>query len=112
MCRNNHHNKYNGYKNALMRHVNNKLRKNRKILFELNKSNRSHLSIEELTILGFEWQYFTEEIKNKTGNVRFCYDYGILPTDGENVNIVLKPYEGRHKKYLPAMAAEEQNQYA
>lgn len=111
MCRNSHHNKFNGYKNALIRHVNNKLRKNRKILLELLKSDKSELSKEELSITGYDWQYFTEEEKLKTGVHRYCYDYGIFcETDG-TFKIISKPYTGRSYKMNNQRAAEDQKPY-
>ncbi|MBK9399340.1 MAG: hypothetical protein IPN36_00360 [Bacteroidetes bacterium] len=112
MCRNTHHNKYNGYRNALMRHVNNKLRKNRKILFDLEKSNKIHLTREELSIIGFDWQYFTEERKSQAGISRYCYDYGIYCEQDDRIDVICKPYIGRNHKGNYGIAAEEQKHYS
>lgn len=111
MCRNAYHNKYNGYRNALIRHVNNKLRKNRKILFELEKSNKLYLSREELSITGFDWQYFTEERKSNEGTSRYCYDYGIYLENEERLSVITKPYSGRNYDGHLIRAEEDQKPY-
>ncbi len=111
MCRNAYHNKFNGYRNALMRHVNSKLRKNRKILCELLRSEKNKLSKEELSINGFDWQFFTEETKLESGVWRFCYDYGISYINNETVQIISKPYKSRNTGDNIGLAAEDLKHY-
>lgn len=112
MCRNAYHNKFNGFRNAMIRHVNNRLRKNRHILFELGKSRPGEMSKEELTINGFDWQYFTEEQKVNNTIQRFCYDYGIRMNNDNRVVVIAKNYRSTVPEAgVMEMAAEEPEDY-
>ena len=81
-CRNAYNNQLKAADNNYVRSINNKLRRNRRILESL-------LSREEETILvsrdylqqqGFMFNYCTHSYTNKKGDVYlFCYDYGYLP---------------------------------
>ncbi|MBL7924653.1 MAG: hypothetical protein JNL88_10690 [Bacteroidia bacterium] len=113
MCRNAYHNKYNGYRNAMIRYVNHKLRKNRHILAELSKAKTTELTREELSFNGYDWQYFTEErLQNSLVN-RFCYDYGIEIGDDELVRVIPRALKGTRKSHDPVnlVAAEAMGKY-
>lgn len=112
MCRNSYHNKYNGYRNAMIRHVNHKLRKNRHILFELIRANNTEISKEDLTYSGFDWQFFTEETKLNQVINRFCYDYGIEMKDQEDqIKVISKGMNGNRKKQQLTLVAENSGKY-
>ena len=82
-CRNNYNNKTNKDNTNLIRNVNNRLRKNWRVLEELNPKEKCKVSKKKLDTKGFEFNYFTSIYTTKTGNVYyFCYDQGYLKLDG------------------------------
>ena len=81
-CRNAYHNKNNKDSNNLVRNVNNLLRKNYRILEELNPTDKTKASKTKLLAKGFNFEYFTSIYTTKTGTVYyFVYDQGYLPLD-------------------------------
>jgi hypothetical protein len=107
MCRNSHHNKFNGYRNALIRHVNHKLRKNRFILSELSKGKENVYNRDELIYHGYDWQFFTEEMILTNHTQRFCYDFGLEFDSDNQVRIITKQYNKKTRKPKTiTMAAE------
>lgn len=78
-CRTAHHNKNNSDANNFMRNINNILRKNRRILMELNPSGTTKVSKTELLDRGFKFSYYTNEYMTKAGkSYKFCYEQGYL----------------------------------
>ena len=62
-----------------MRKVNNTLRKNRRILEELNPEGKRKIRREKLVKKGFDFEFFTNIYKTKAGDeYRFCYEQGYL----------------------------------
>lgn len=107
LCRNAYHNKSNGYRNALIRHVNHKLRRNRSILAELYKRDVSQISLEELSFLGFDLRFYTQENRFSNLQYRFCYDFGYhLDEESLSVKILDRPYNRRDSAGT-SMAAEQ-----
>jgi predicted nucleic acid-binding Zn ribbon protein len=83
-CRNTYNNKRNSDSNNLLRNVNNRLRKNYRILEELNPGDKTKASKSKLLAKGFDFEYFTNIYTAKTENVYyFVYDQGYLPLEGE-----------------------------
>lgn len=83
-CRNAYHNKINKDSKNLVRNVNNLLRKNYRILEELNPENKIKISRSKLIARGFNFDYFTSIYTTKTGNVYyFVYDQGYLPLEND-----------------------------
>ncbi len=83
-CRNSYNNKINKDKNNLVRNVNNRLRKNYRILEELNPLDKTKTSRTKLLAKGFSFDYFTSIYTTKSGNIYyFVYDQGYLPLEGE-----------------------------
>ncbi|WP_373057656.1 hypothetical protein [Zunongwangia sp. H14] len=90
-CRNAHHNKANRNENILVRNVNNQLRKNYKILQELNPENKGKTSKARLLEKGFSFNLITSIYTTKTGTVYyFVYDQGYLPLDNDFYALVKK----------------------
>jgi len=77
-CRNAYNNKQNKDSTNLMRNINNRLRKNYRILSDLNFNNgKSKTTQEKLTSEGFEFDYFTSLKTYKNGaEYRFVYNIG------------------------------------
>lgn len=92
-CRNLYNNKLNKDSNNLMRNINNKLRKNYRVLCELNQDGKTNVSKTKLQLNGFNFQFFTSIYTTKTGKVYyFVYDQGYLPLEGDWYMLVKKEY--------------------
>jgi len=90
-CRNNYNNQLNSQNYALVRNINNILKRNKRILEELAPAGKIKISRKKLTALNFNFEYFTNIYQTSTGNTYFfCYDYGYLPLQGDDVLIVHK----------------------
>jgi predicted nucleic acid-binding Zn ribbon protein len=89
-CRNTYNNRLNKDETAYMRNVNHTLRKNRRILKELNPSGKAKVTKQTLLSKGFSFKYFTHVFKNKEGKVYyFCYEQGYLPLDNDFFALVV-----------------------
>lgn len=90
LCKNNYYNKINRDETAYIRSVNRILRKNRKILKELNPDGKVTVKGDKLESKGFNFKYFTKIYKTKTGNIYyFCYEYGYLPLESNYYTLVI-----------------------
>ncbi|MFB0905003.1 MAG: hypothetical protein QMB11_11515 [Nonlabens sp.] len=88
-CRNVANNKLNRDSNALMRNINNRLRKNHRVLQELNPKDKSKVSRNKLLAAGFDFNFFTSIYTTKKGTVyHFVYDQGYLSMDDDYYLIV------------------------
>lgn len=88
-CRNAHNNNLNKDSTNLVRNVNNLLRKNYRILEELNPEGKTRLSKSKLLSKGFNFEYFTSIYTTKAGTVYyFVYDQGYLPLEGDYYALV------------------------
>jgi hypothetical protein len=89
LCRNNYNNQLNSNSYNLVRNVNNILKKNRRVLEELNPSGKTKTSREQMVSKGFNFKYLTHKYDTKTGKTyHFCYEYGYLPLEGSEVLLV------------------------
>ena len=79
-CRNTYNNRLNSDASNTVRNINNILRKNRRILQDLNKqSGKTMVSKDILLSNGFNFTYFTHTyITQKGFNYHFCYEQGYL----------------------------------
>jgi hypothetical protein len=83
-CRNNYNNRINSSGTESVRKVNNYLKKNRKILLDLNPTGKVTVHKDKLTNLGFNFNYFTHlYVTQKGSTYKFVYDYGYLPLDND-----------------------------
>ncbi|MAZ27792.1 MAG: hypothetical protein CL868_12045 [Cytophagaceae bacterium] len=83
-CRNSHNNRQNRDSKNLMRNINNKLRKNYRILETLNPEDKTKVIQSKLADAGFDFNYFTSIYTTKKGTVYyFVYDQGYLPLEGD-----------------------------
>ena len=79
-----YNNKVNKDSKNLIRNTNNRLRKNHKILSELNASGKTKVTRTKLFDKGFDFKFFTSIYKTKTGNVYFyLYDQGYLGLEND-----------------------------
>ncbi|MFT4663443.1 MAG: hypothetical protein ACI8YQ_001499 [Polaribacter sp.] len=78
-CRNTYNNKLNSDSTNFIRNINNILRKNRRILAELNPTGKLKLHRDKLLERGFKFSYFTNVYSTKAGKTyHYCYDQGYL----------------------------------
>ena len=90
-CRNNYNNKLNSNSNNYMRNINNILRKNRRILSDLNPEGKAKVPTKKLLEKGFNFNYYTNTYQTKKGATYFyCYDYGYLPIENDYQFLVKK----------------------
>ena len=71
-CRNTYNNKVNKESKNLIRNINNRLRKNYKVLSELNKTGKTKVTRNKLYDRGFDFRLFTSIYTTKTGNTYIC----------------------------------------
>ena len=72
-----------------MRNINNKLRKNYRILVEVNIDGKTKIAKSKLESLGFDFDYFTNLKVYKNGSeYKFIYDYGYKLLEEDFVLIV------------------------
>lgn len=90
-CRNAYNNKINKDSTNFMRNINNKLRKNYRILSELNIEGKAKTTRAKMLSKGFDFDFFTNILQTKTGNTYyFLYDQGYLPLDNDFYMLVKK----------------------
>lgn len=90
-CRNNYNNKLNRNANNYVRNINNILRKNRRILAELNPNGKATVKKDTLLSKGFIFKYFTERYITRQNKIyHFCYEYGYIELDNDFYALVIK----------------------
>lgn len=90
-CRNAYNNKINKDSTNFMRNINNRLRKNYRILSELNTDGKSKTTRNKLHSKGFDFDHFTNILQTKTGNTYyFVYDQGYLLLENDLYMLVKK----------------------
>jgi predicted nucleic acid-binding Zn ribbon protein len=92
-CRNSYNNKINKDSTNYMRNVNNKLRKNYRILAESNPDGKAKITKTKLLSKGFDFDYFTNILNTNTGNTyHFIYDQGYRFLENDFYMLVKKEY--------------------
>jgi predicted nucleic acid-binding Zn ribbon protein len=90
-CRTTWYNRENADSTNYMRNVNRILRRNRKILADLNPTGKSKAGKVKMLEMGFNFHYFTNVYKTKTGNIYyFCYEQGYLPIEDNQFALVIR----------------------
>lgn len=90
-CRNSYNNRQNSDSNNMIRNVHYVLRKNRRILEELNPDGKSKSTKAKLLAKGFDFTYHTSTYTTKAGaTYYFCYEFGYLPLENDYYALVRK----------------------
>jgi len=90
-CRVTHNNRLNSDETNFMRNVNNVLRKNRRVLIDLNTTGKSRVSRDKLNEKGFDFNIFTSTYITKEGSIyHYCYEQGYLQVDKNWYLLVVK----------------------
>jgi hypothetical protein len=83
-CRNAYNNRVNKDSKNLIRNTNNRLRKNYKILTELNSSGKTKVPRTKLLNSNFDFNLFTTIYTTKAGTIYYyVYDQGYLPLEND-----------------------------
>ena len=83
-CRNAHNNNLNKDESNLVRNINNRLRKNHRILSKLNTKDKTKTKRETLLKHGFNFKFFTGEYVTKAEKTYYdVYDQGYLELDND-----------------------------
>lgn len=100
-CRNAYNNEQNRDANNFIRRVNHTLRKNRRILAEINPDGKMKVHKEKLMALGFDFNFYTSTYTTKKGTIYyFCYEHGYLPLENNFYALVIR------QEYLAAPASK------
>ena len=79
-CRNSYNNRLNSDANSYVRNISNILRKNRRILQELNPNGKAKISKDKLLEKGFNLNFHTHTYTTQKGDkYTYCFEYGFLP---------------------------------
>jgi hypothetical protein len=90
-CRNSYNNKVDSESKNLIRNINNRLKKNHKILTKLNSTGKTKIPKSKLIDAGFYFQHFTNIYVTQTGNTYYyLYDQGYLVLDNDLYLLVKK----------------------
>ncbi len=88
-CRNNYNNKINRDETNFMRNVQNILRRNRRILAELNPGEKINVHRDLLIAKGYNFEFHTNTLNTKEGDTYFfCYDQGYSPLKDNNFSLM------------------------
>jgi hypothetical protein len=90
-CRNTYNNKVNKESKNLIRNINNRLRKNHKLLSELNSTGKTKVTRTKLLDGNFDFSFFTSIYTTKTGNTYYyIYDQGYLALENDFYLLIKK----------------------
>ena len=90
-CRNAYNNNVNKDSKNLIRNINNRLRKNHKLLCELNTTGKTKVTRSKLLDGNFDFHYFTSIYTTKTGNTYYyIYNQGYLALDNDFYLLIKK----------------------
>lgn len=89
-CRNSYNNRLNSDANIFVRNTINILRKNRRILQELNPTGKTKINRDKLLEKGFNPNFHTHTYTTQKGDTYiYCFEYGYLPI-AENMYFLVK----------------------
>ena len=90
-CRNTYNNKINKDSTNFMRNINNKLRKNYRILSEINTEGKSKTTRAKILSKGLDYELFTNILETKTAYTYFfVYDQGHRTLEDDFYKLVKK----------------------
>lgn len=91
-CRNTYNYRSNRQESNLVRSINNRLKKNYKILCEINRNGKARATRDELIRRGFDFSLITYVRQTRHGNFYYyLYDQGYTPIGSERYLLIRKP---------------------
>ena len=90
LCRNNYNNQLNSSSYNLVRNINNILKRNRRILEDLNPGGKTKTTRKKLLSKGFDFEYHTHVMKNQDSEemLAFCCDFGVGKVNNDRYEII------------------------
>ena len=93
-CRVTYHQRMNNDCDKMIRKLNNRLKKNRRILDQFNELGKTICSTKQLLFLGFDFSIHTSIYKNKEGDTfYYCYDRGYVSKGRDKYSLVKRETE-------------------
>lgn len=90
-CRNSFHNEINRDDINFIHNVHNILRKNRRILADLNSGGEAKVHKDQLIVLGYNFQFHTNMYITRSGDeYYFCYEQGYKKQDENYYTLVVR----------------------
>ncbi len=90
-CRNTFNNRLDVESKNLIRNTNNRLRKNYKVLTELNKTGKTKITRLRLYDRNFDFNFFTSTYTTKVGKIYYyVYDQGYLELENDYFLLIKK----------------------
>ena len=90
-CRNNYNNRQNREESNFIRNVQNILRRNRKILSDLNSSGITTVHRDELITRGFNFNFHTSSLSGRSGKIcYFCFEQGFVEKGHDRFQLILR----------------------
>ena len=88
-CRSSYNNRLNSDSTKIVRNINNRLKKNYRILKSINTGQKTTTTRDKLLGKGFDFNYITSLYTTKSGKVYyFVYDQGYLPLNDDYYALV------------------------
>lgn len=88
-CRSNYNNRLKADDHSFLKQVNGILKKNRAILMQKNPEGKTKIKREALIRKGFDFNFHTHTYATQKGTTYiFCYEYGYLSLENEEVLLV------------------------
>jgi predicted nucleic acid-binding Zn ribbon protein len=98
-CRNNFNNRQNRDSNNFVRNIHALLRKNRRILAELDSEGKNRVHRDALIALGYNFGFFTHIVETSDGQTfHFCFEYGYLKTEDDFIEIRTNSHFSGHNQ--------------
>jgi predicted nucleic acid-binding Zn ribbon protein len=89
-CRTSYNNQLKQETNSLVKKITYTLRKNRRILSDLNPNGKTKIHKKTLMDMGFNFNYYTNMYRTKNGNTYyFCFEQGYLLIDNGFLALVV-----------------------
>ncbi len=93
-CRNNYNNRMNRSETNFMRNIQNILRRNRRILADLNNEGKQKVQKDLLIAKGFHFDFHTNMYTTKAGEeIYFCYEQGYKIGDEEFYSLFIRDFD-------------------
>ncbi len=88
LCRNAYHNRENSIENQNIRKVNARLRKNRRILAKISLKKTEDIERDQLLMMGFNFNFFTQQVIQEGQTCVFSYDFGYMEKSSGKFDII------------------------
>ncbi len=90
-CRNSYNNRQNRAELSLIRNIQNVLRRNRRVLADLDKEGRTKIHRDQLIARGYNFDFHTQtSISAKNQLSVYCFERGVLKLDDDYYRIIIK----------------------